>query len=236
MEHGRGVEPDVRLLEGEGHLDVLGVGDDVALREHDSLGEAGGAAGVAEVEHVVLAPVAGGGGEGLVASDEVLVGVHPLGGAVGEEDDVLEFREAVAERLEQLHEFGADEEGAQVAVVDNELQLGTGEADVQGGEGRPGVVGGEVGLEVAVGVAGEDADVLAGLDAEGEDARGQRADALRGLGVGASHVPVDDGGAVAVEEDAPLKDVANEPFTHGQATSKRPAAPIPPPTHMVMTA
>ena len=216
VEHGRGVEPDVGLLEGERHLDVLGVGDDVALGEHDPLREAGGAAGVAEVDHVVLVPVAGGSGEGFVPGDQVLVGVHPLAGAgaVGEDDDVLELREAVAEGREEIEVLGADKEGAQLAVVDDELELGAGEADVQGREGRARVVGGEVRLEVAVGVVGEDTDVVAGLDAEGEDARGERADAPGRLGVGAAHVAVDDGGAVAVEEDAPLKDVADEPLAH----------------------
>ena len=214
VEHGGGVEPDVRLLEGERHLDVLGVGDDVALREHDALGQTGGPARVAEVDHVVLAPGAGGGGEGFVPADERFVGVHPLGRALGQHDDVFELRQPFAERLQQLQVLRADEQGAELAVVDDELQLGAGEADVQGSEGRARVVRGEVGLEVAVGVAGEDADVLPRLNAEREDARRQGADACRCLGVGAPQVALNDGGSVAVEEGAPLEDVADEPLTH----------------------
>ena len=61
-----------------------------------------------------------------------------------------------------------------------------------GASGMPGDVGNVVDLVVAVGVVGEDGDVVAGLEAEVEQSLGKAVDAFLRLGVGEADVAIDE--------------------------------------------
>ncbi|MNL27294.1 hypothetical protein D3C87_1488770 [compost metagenome] len=54
VEHGRGVEVDAALVEGNRHQQVGGDGVHVAVAEHHPLGQAGGAAGVEDAGQIAV--------------------------------------------------------------------------------------------------------------------------------------------------------------------------------------
>ncbi len=194
------------LIEADGHDRVLGVGDDVALAEHHALGKPGRAPGVAEVEHLVFGPFANRTVERGVGGDELVV-VDRSGRFAVEEDDVLEGGRAGLELFVDGEELWAEDEGLNLAIVEDEFEFVGGEAGVQGREGHAGDIGDEVGLPVAVGVVGEDGDVVARLEAEGEKPGGEAVDAFRGLAIGVAHVAINDGRLIGPEFDGMLEDV-----------------------------
>ena len=121
VEHGSGVKPDIPLLESERQSCVLRIGDDVSLAEHHTFRETGGAARIAEIQHLALVPGASRSCEWLATGDELLVIGHPVDPHVIEKNSVLDFRRLLVELPVEIDVLGPDEDGFDVAIVEDEL-------------------------------------------------------------------------------------------------------------------
>src|SRR6185312_13648000 len=112
--------------------EVLRIRKDVPLREHDPLGPARGPAGVTEIEHLVLAPVAGRVVEGRACPDECLV-IEELfvNNTAVDEDDVLNPRRALPKLTIELDVFAAEEQRFDLTVVADEPEFRRRKPDVE---------------------------------------------------------------------------------------------------------
>ena len=217
VEHGDDDQDAVGLrhADGGGRLLGHGVQPGGAVRVHDALGVAGGAARVAHgrggalVEH---GPVEA----GLLGGQQPLVGEglpEGRGVALAGHDDGLDGLQLVLDGGQQRDQRGVHDDEAVLGVVDDVGQLIGGEPDVERVQDRPHGGDGEVGLEVALVVPGEGADPVPRLDPQAGEGGGQLLGPGRHLGEGGRAVPAlldGDDGAVAVHLLPVAEDVADQ--------------------------
>ncbi len=171
--------------------DVLaGIGDvgtEVGVREHDAFGLAGGAGSVNDGGELrgndvgyalaVRGDVrgAGSGEEGFVAKEFFGEGVAGSGN-----NDVLDVSELLAdlEKFSELRE-ASDEDNLRAAMIQDVGHAVWRFVEVDGDGDRGGTIDGEIGGVPFGTIGSEDADAIAGFDAEFDETIGQAGDATK---------------------------------------------------------
>ena len=225
-EHRKHAQHDAEAVEvrhrqadaiGRGELlplaDVVAVVEDVAAREHDALGEAGGPRGVLHVDHVVAVVALlglGVGGLVVVLAEKQQLGhrVHAavlLGAHVDEALELGELRrvempallghrlgDQLADDLDvvDVAERVDDRERPHVRLLDHVGELVALVDRVHGDEHDADLRGGEGERQPVGDVAGPYAQVVALLEPDGEQPLGEVVDALVELAVGPPQVAV----------------------------------------------
>ena len=105
----------------------------------------------------------GGGEEGFV----VLRGEPTSSGLGVEKDEGADAGGLEAEGFDEREELGFEEEDFGTGVVEDELELFGGEADVEGQQDGAGLEYAVIGFEEPMAVGAEEGHAIAGLDAEG---------------------------------------------------------------------
>ena len=154
------------LTAGQERPAAHGRHEDVVLAPEHTLGHAGGAAGVEDVQ--VLTAGCGHAAGGCGCADDLLV-VHRVGqqviaGVVGHLDEHLKIRQPAADRLHVRGELRGVDQGLGLGVPEKVEQFLLHVAVVDVERRDPGAVAGDHGFEVLVAVAHVEADVvLSGL-------------------------------------------------------------------------
>ncbi len=178
-------------LEGPG---VEGVRHQVGLSQPDALGVSGGARGVHDHAHVVRADVRtaaarGGCGEhGLV--------LVALGAFRSDLDDMLHTRNPVADHVDTVLEFGADDEQFGAGVVEDVVRLLPGEPEVDDRGRGPERRGRQGGLDACRMVLVQEGHHIAAADPAVGQCAGQSAYPVVELGPGEGAAQVGDGDLV----------------------------------------
>ena len=179
---------------GEGAAGIHGVCQQVALTEPDSLGVSGRTRGVHDHRHVLGRDVGAtatrcrGGQHGFV-----LVGIAALG---RDPDDVGDAREAVADRCDPGHEFGADDQQFGAGVVEHVIRLIPGQPEIDDRRRRTQRCRGDRGLDAGGMVLVQESDHVAAADTALGKRSGQPANAVVELRPGPFPVEVNDGDVV----------------------------------------
>ena len=203
VEHRADVEPALRLAVAGGDQVVEGVGQQVAVAEHDPLGPPGRAAGVRDRRQ--RAGLHAGHRRGR-ARGEVLVGKAVVrAGHRGVEDQLPQAGAALPQGARDLEPRLVDDEHLDAGVVDHEGQLVGGEAVVEVGDHAPERRHREPALEVRDRVRPEVAEARPLPQAELAERGAQRADPRGELAIGQRPLAVDDRDRVAVHERRALQ-------------------------------
>ena len=168
VEEGHDVERDVGLRELDGDLRVEGVEVEGPVGERDALGEPGRPARVEELGHRVLvdlrvARIGGAAGQECF----VFVGGDPARLAL-EDDEAGPGRELGRDGLDEGREVAVEEDDLAPGVVEDVGDLARGQPDVDRVEDGARFEDAVVALEEVVGVVRDEADPVAGLDAEAD--------------------------------------------------------------------
>ena len=106
------------------------------------------------------------------------------GRAVGHEHDLLDARDLSRQRLKEANQRLVDEENLVLRVIDDEFQVLSEKAQVQGVQHRTHARDGVVQLKVPRVVEGKGGHAIARLDPEALEGAGKTVDARHQVGVG----------------------------------------------------
>ena len=175
MEHRRGGEAHVagEILRPEACVDV--VPEDIAVRQHRALGPPGGARGVHDQRHVVGLD-AFSRGERHNVGDEVLESCPRAASRL--RGQVVTATECAADRIDHRLVRVIDQQRVHPGVVDDELQLRAGEAEIQRHEDRADRRCREQRLEEYRVVVAEERNTVTTVDARLAQRASQAADTL----------------------------------------------------------
>ena len=137
-------------------------GEEVVVGEHDALGPTRRAARV-ELERDVVGPARGVRVQRGVLGDPLVVVL--VRGVAADHEDRPDGRQGVGDGVEHRHEVGTDDEDLRLGVVDDELDLGRGEAPVDVDAHGVGEGGAEEHLEVLDPVLVQERDAVLRTDA-----------------------------------------------------------------------
>ena len=202
VEHRSGMDVDAVVTVADGRDDHGGVGDQVAMGEHHALRPAGGAAGVEDAGHVVVAGLA----ERLRhLGEQALVGDHAGRSRRLADMDEGGNRREVLELARQAGEGVVQQKRRGAAVLQDEGDLGWRQPRVERHDDGAQCRQGEHRLEIAVAVQRQDGDAVTLADPETGEAAGDPSDPLDGLRPGAATIAEDRRGAARIDGRCPVE-------------------------------
>ena len=187
VEHGQ--RPHVHVVVAGAHVDdvVVGVGVEVAVREHHALGPRRRARGVVDADEVVLVQLGVGRGRLRLARDQILPVAPAVGRggvAVARHDPVLHLGQPLADGVERARQVRIGQQHTGPRMREGVAEVVGDEAVVEGHEHGPDERGSVERFEEVVAVGAEDADAVALAHAQPRQRVGEAAAAGRELGVG----------------------------------------------------